>query len=164
MKTTHTEAQQWWSNLSTGERRLICAIARMLKGANPTHSRGGAPVSLSPRERAGVRGKGSSANPHRSNSAPVISRPNRPPLKDLTRAISNWERGIGCFLKIRIIHQRPLRLAPNGPWLRIEGKRPTQFKKPFGHSCQLVKFVSQVNSAHPVHRVHQQFAPSDLTI
>jgi hypothetical protein len=107
MKTTHSEAQHWWSNLSTGERRLICATARMLKGA-------------------------SSHGPRlcRRPAAATSHRRNRPLLKDLIRAISNWERGIGCFIKIRIIHQCPFRLAPHDPWLRIEGKRPAQLKKP----------------------------------
>jgi hypothetical protein len=93
MKTTHSEAQHWWSNLSTGERRLICAVINMLNGPRLC----------------------------RRPAAETFNRRNRTPLKDLIRATSNWESGIGCFLKLRIIHQRPFRLAPS-PWLRIEGK------------------------------------------
>jgi hypothetical protein len=33
MKTENIEIQTLWAGLSTGERRLICAVMRMLKGA-----------------------------------------------------------------------------------------------------------------------------------
>jgi hypothetical protein len=50
----------------------------------------------------------------------------RTPLQELIRAAANWENGIGSFIKLRIIHQRPFRLAPKSPWLRVEGKAVTQ--------------------------------------
>jgi len=145
MKTTHSEAQHWWSNLSTGERRLICALARMLKNAKPNSDAfcrkritqiAPRPDFPSPHPMGrGIKGEGAvtvrqpkSPRLHPA-AAPGPHRAYRSPLKDLTRAISNWERGTGCFIKIRIIHQRPLRLAPHGPWLRIEGKRINQLKK-----------------------------------
>jgi hypothetical protein len=86
MKTTNVEAQQWWSNLSNGERRLICAVMRMLKGAKRSH------------------------------------------IKEVARAATKWETGIGCFIKIRLMHQRPPRLAA-GNWLRIEAQPNTELKK-----------------------------------
>jgi len=89
MKTTNAEAQNWWSNLSNGERRLICAVMNMLKGAKRSH------------------------------------------IKDVARAAAKWETGIGCFIKIRLMQQRPPRLKP-GNWLRIDGKSQTdteQFRK-----------------------------------
>jgi hypothetical protein len=86
MKTTNSEAQQWWSNLNNGERRLICAVMRMLKGAKRSH------------------------------------------IKEVARAAAKWETGIGCFIKIRLMHQRPPRLKP-GNWLRIEGQPQNTLRK-----------------------------------
>ena len=33
MKTRNLEVQQWWTSLPSGERRLLCALMRLLKSA-----------------------------------------------------------------------------------------------------------------------------------
>src|ERR1041385_7973514 len=68
MKTRNLKVQQWWASLSSGERRLICAIMRLLKSAR------------------------------------------RSQVNDVARAAAKWESGIGFFIKIRLMHQRPRRL------------------------------------------------------
>ena len=79
------EAQVWWRNLSQGERRLICSLMGMLRGAK------------------------------------------RSQVAEVARAAAKWERGLGCFIKVRLIHERPgrtgarRRLVDSG-WVRIEGR------------------------------------------
>ncbi len=71
MKTKNIESQQWWDSLSDGERRLICSVMRMLRGAK------------------------------------------RSQILEVARAAVKWERGIGCFIKVRLMsacrtgHQKP---------------------------------------------------------
>ncbi len=65
MKTSSVEVQEWWTSLSDGERRLICALMRMLKGAR------------------------------------------RSRIQEVARAAAKWESGIGCFIKVRLAHERP---------------------------------------------------------
>ena len=79
------EAQVWWRNLSQGERRLICSLMGMLRGAK------------------------------------------RSQVVEVARAAAKWERGLGCFIKVRLIHERSSRtgarrrLVDSG-WVRIEGR------------------------------------------
>ena len=79
------EAQAWWRNLSQGERRLICSLMGMLRGAK------------------------------------------RSQVVEVARAAAKWERGLGCFIKVRLIHERSSRtgarrrLVDSG-WVRIEGR------------------------------------------
>jgi len=129
MKTTHSEAQQWWSNLSNGERRLVCSIARLLEAPKPKAklTTTATPALPSPRPTGrGIKGEGESIRqPVPSHSSTTVTHRKPSPrtlLKELIRAAAHWENGIGCFVKVRIIHQRPFRLAPNSAWLRIEGK------------------------------------------
>jgi hypothetical protein len=53
---------EWWESLSVGERKLICSLMRMLRGAKQSQ------------------------------------------LKDVARAAAEWERGIGCFIKVRLMN------------------------------------------------------------
>ena len=69
MKTSNVEVQQWWASLSSGERRLICAVMRLLKSAR------------------------------------------RSQINEVARAAAKWESGIGLFIKVRLMHQRPRRLV-----------------------------------------------------
>jgi len=86
MKTGNVEPQEWWESLSDGERRLICSLMRMLRGAK------------------------------------------RSTIVEVARAAVKWERGLGCFIKVRLMHERPRqartqrRLLDSG-WVRIEGRR-----------------------------------------
>jgi hypothetical protein len=59
----------WWETLTPGERKLICSLMRMLRGAK------------------------------------------RSQLQDVARAAVKWERGIGCFIKVRLMNDRKTRLA-----------------------------------------------------
>jgi hypothetical protein len=52
---------EWWESLTAGERKLICCVMRMLRGAKRSHSR------------------------------------------DVAGAATKWERGIGCFIKVRLM-------------------------------------------------------------
>jgi len=52
---------EWWESLTPGERKLICCVMRMLRGAKRSH------------------------------------------LRDVAGAATKWERGIGCFIKVRLI-------------------------------------------------------------
>jgi hypothetical protein len=46
----------------------------------------------------------------------------RSELHEVARAAAKWERGIGCFVKVRLMHERrPRRLVDSG-WVRIEGR------------------------------------------
>jgi hypothetical protein len=51
----------WWNSLSSGERKIICSLMRLLRGAK------------------------------------------RSQLRDVARAAAEWERGIGCFIKVRLM-------------------------------------------------------------
>jgi hypothetical protein len=51
-----------WDTLSHGERRLICSLMRLLRGAK------------------------------------------RSQLWDVAKAAAEWERGIGCFIKVRLMN------------------------------------------------------------
>jgi hypothetical protein len=43
-------------------------------------------------------------------------------LQEVARAAAKWERGLGCFIKVRLMHERrPRRLIDSG-WVRIEGR------------------------------------------
>jgi hypothetical protein len=52
----------WWNSLSPGERKIICSLMRLLRGAK------------------------------------------RSQLRDVARAAAKWERGIGCFIKVRLMN------------------------------------------------------------
>ena len=52
----------WWESLSLGERKLICSLMRLLRGARESQ------------------------------------------LRDVARAAAEWERGIGCFIKVRLMN------------------------------------------------------------
>jgi hypothetical protein len=52
----------WWKSLSSGERKLICSLMAMLRGAKHSQRR------------------------------------------DVARAGAEWERGIGCFIKFRLMN------------------------------------------------------------
>src|SRR5271156_6327043 len=52
----------WWNALSPGERKIICSLMRLLRGAK------------------------------------------RSQLRDVARAAAEWERGIGCFIKVRLMN------------------------------------------------------------
>jgi len=54
--------QEWWDRLSQGERRLICSVMGLLRGAK------------------------------------------RSQLQDVARAAAKWERGLGCFIKVRLMN------------------------------------------------------------
>lgn len=63
---------EWWDDLTPGEKKLICNLMRMLRGAK--HSQ----------------------------------------IQEVARAAAKWERGIGCFIKVRLLaegHQRHRRLS-----------------------------------------------------
>jgi hypothetical protein len=53
---------QWWRSLSSGERKLICGVMEMLRGAKQSQ------------------------------------------VADVARAAAEWERGIGCFIKVRLMN------------------------------------------------------------
>jgi hypothetical protein len=53
---------QYWESLTAGERKLICCLMRMLRGAKRSHSH------------------------------------------DVAGAATKWERGIGCFIKVRLMN------------------------------------------------------------
>ena len=52
---------EWWESLTPGERKLICCVMRMLRGAKRSH------------------------------------------VRDVAGAATKWERGIGCFIKVRLM-------------------------------------------------------------
>jgi hypothetical protein len=72
--------REMWSGLSHGERRLICSVMRMLKGAKKSQ------------------------------------------IRDVARAAAKWETGIGFFIKVRLMNEKPCRRIGGG-WLRVEGKK-----------------------------------------
>jgi hypothetical protein len=53
---------EWWEALTSGERKLICSLMRMLRGAK------------------------------------------RSQLRDVAVAAKKWERGLGCFIKVRLMN------------------------------------------------------------
>jgi len=67
MKIRNIEPQEWWASLSNGERRLICSVMKMLRGAKQSE------------------------------------------IREVARAAVKWERGIGCFIKVRLMNERPRR-------------------------------------------------------
>ena len=69
MQNKMTRPQEWWASLSNGERRLICSLMELLRGA-----------------------KGSK-------------------LQDVANAAAKWERGIGCFIKVRLMNDRKARVT-----------------------------------------------------
>ncbi|MDR3458067.1 MAG: hypothetical protein P4N60_11515 [Verrucomicrobiae bacterium] len=60
---------EWWEVLTPGERKLICSLMRMLRGAK------------------------------------------RSQLQEVAMAAAKWERGIGCFIKVRLMNDRKTRLT-----------------------------------------------------
>ena len=56
------QVQEWWAGLSQGERRLICSVMGLLRGAK------------------------------------------RSQFNDVANAAAKWERGIGCFIKVRLMN------------------------------------------------------------
>jgi hypothetical protein len=74
---------EWWTRLPAGERVVIRAVVKMLRGARQSQ------------------------------------------VRDVARAAVKWERGIGCFIKVRLMRDNPRRrcVADSG-WLRVEGRRP----------------------------------------
>jgi hypothetical protein len=63
-RITQIAAPEWWTALPEGEKTLLRAIGRMLRGAK------------------------------------------RSQLQEVARAAAKWERGIGCFIKVRLINQK----------------------------------------------------------
>jgi hypothetical protein len=63
-RITQIAAPDWWTAAPKGERALLHAIARMLRGAK------------------------------------------RSQLPEVARAAAKWERGIGCFVKVRLIREK----------------------------------------------------------
>ena len=59
----------WWEALAPGERKLICDLMRMLRGAKQSE------------------------------------------LRDVAIAAAKWERGIGCFIKVRLMNDRNPRVV-----------------------------------------------------
>jgi len=59
----------WWESLTLGERKLICSLMRMLRGAKKSE------------------------------------------LRDVAIAAAKWERGIGCFIKVRLMNDRKARVT-----------------------------------------------------
>ena len=93
MRTRSVEPQEWWRSLSDGERRLICCVMKMLRGAK------------------------------------------RSQIRDVARAAVKWERGIGCYIKVRLIgenqraerrKQKWKRQSVDSGWLRVEGRGEKQ--------------------------------------
>ena len=60
---------EWWESLTLGERKLICSLMRMLRGAKKSE------------------------------------------LRDVAIAAAKWERGIGCFIKVRLMNDRKARVT-----------------------------------------------------
>ena len=53
----------------------------------------------------------------------------RSQLQEVAHAAAKWERGIGCFIKVRLMHERrPRRLIDSG-WVRIEGRGAGNVKR-----------------------------------
>lgn len=73
MRNKTTEPQEWWKNLSQGERRLICSLMELLRGAKKCQ------------------------------------------VAEVARAAAKWERGIGCFIKVRLMNDRKLGLTISYP-------------------------------------------------
>lgn len=78
-------SREWWAKLTLGERRLICGIMGMLRGAK------------------------------------------RSQIAEVARAAAKWERGIGCFIKVRLMSggsatgTRSRRQQVESKWLKVEG-------------------------------------------
>ena len=60
--------------------------------------------------------------------ATMLRSAKRSELQEVARAAAKWERGIGCFIKVRLIgehrkaeNKRKWKLVDSG-WVRIEGK------------------------------------------
>jgi hypothetical protein len=80
VRRAEPEIPEWWAAVPEGEKTLLHALARMLRGAK------------------------------------------RSQLAEVARAAAKWERGIGCFIKVRLMHERrPRRLIDSG-WVRIGGR------------------------------------------
>jgi hypothetical protein len=47
----------------------------------------------------------------------------RSQIREVARAAAKWESGIGFFIKVRLMHEKPARRVDRG-WLKVEGKRP----------------------------------------
>jgi hypothetical protein len=97
MKTGTIEPHEWWASLSAGERRLICSVMQMLRGAK------------------------------------------RSQLRDVARAAMKWERGIGCFIKVRLIGENQRaestrwkwkRPSVASGWVRVERQKPVEPEAP----------------------------------
>jgi hypothetical protein len=73
-------APEWWTAVPEGEKTLLHAVGRMLRGAK------------------------------------------RSQLQEVARAAAKWERGIGCFIKVRLMHERRPRRVIDSGWVRIEGR------------------------------------------
>ncbi len=91
---------EWWESLTLGERKLICSLMRMLRGAKQSE------------------------------------------LRDVAIAAAKWERGIGCFIKVRLIGQA------------ARGQRFTQRRQ--GAVCITVGNTSSAAEPRPGNR-----APND---
>ena len=46
----------------------------------------------------------------------------RSEVAEVARAAAKWERGIGCFIKVRLMSARPRGRAVESGWLRVEGR------------------------------------------
>jgi hypothetical protein len=47
-------------------------------------------------------------------------------LPEVARAAAKWERGIGCFVKVRLMNARPKGRAVDSRWLKVEGRGEPQ--------------------------------------
>jgi hypothetical protein len=72
---------EWWDSLSSGERKLICSLMRMLRGAK------------------------------------------RSQLLDVARAAAKWERGIGCFIKVRLVGENRKAESRKWKWIGLTQRR-----------------------------------------
>jgi len=80
MRDETTEPREWWKTLSQGERRLICSLMGLLRGAK------------------------------------------RCQVAEVARAAAKWERGIGCFIKVRLMGQAA-RATASRSGKRVNGQR-----------------------------------------
>jgi len=66
---------EWWDALTLGERKLICNVMRMLRGAKQSE------------------------------------------LRDVAIAAAKWERGIGCFIKVRLVGENRKAVSKKQKWI-----------------------------------------------
>ncbi|MEI6077909.1 MAG: hypothetical protein WCS94_20175 [Verrucomicrobiota bacterium] len=72
---------EWWEALTPGEKKLICNLMRMLRGAK--HSQ----------------------------------------IQEVARAAAKWERGIGCFIKVRLVGENRKAESRKQKWIGLTQRR-----------------------------------------